>query len=86
VQADVFLLTDTKPNLLAGGRGLTLDRNEPANASLLSDIRSDKHMGWIPAAHVVHVPAARRARPASLDYDLAISTKPGAVRRSPTPG
>lgn len=78
VEADVFLLTDTKPNLLAGGRGLTLDRNEPANASLLSDIRSDKHMGWMPA-HMwftflrLDVPAG------DLDYDLAISTKPGAV-------
>jgi hypothetical protein len=78
VQADVFLLTDAKPNLLAGGRGLSLDRNEPANASLLSDIRSDKHMGWVPA-HMwftflrLDVPAG------DLDYDLAISTKPGAV-------
>ena len=34
----------TKPKLLAGGRGLSLDRNEPANASLLSDLRSDKGM------------------------------------------
>jgi len=78
VKADVFLLTDDKPNLLAGGRGLSLDRNEPANASLLDDLRSDKHMGWIPA-HMwftflrLDVPAG------DLDYDLAISTKPGAV-------
>jgi hypothetical protein len=78
VEADVFLLTDNKPNLLAGGRGLSLDRNEPANASLLSDLRSDKHMGWIPA-HMwftflrLDVPAG------DLDYDLAISTRPGTV-------
>ncbi|HTK16923.1 MAG TPA: DUF2330 domain-containing protein [Acidimicrobiia bacterium] len=78
VQADVFLLNDTKPNLLAGGRGLSLDRSESANASLLSDLRSDKHMGWIPA-HMwftflrLDVPAR------DLDYDLAISTRPGAV-------
>jgi hypothetical protein len=78
VQADVFLLTDNKPNLLAGGRGLSLDRNESANASLLDDLRADKHMGWIPA-HMwftflrLDVPAG------DLDYDLAISTKAGAV-------
>jgi hypothetical protein len=78
VQADVFLLNDTKPQLLAGGRGLSLDRSETANASLLSDLRSDKHMGWIPA-HMwftflrLDVPAR------DLDYDLAISTRPGAV-------
>src|SRR4029079_4557234 len=68
VQADVFLLTDRKPDLLAGGRGLSLDRNEPANDLLLSDLRSDKHMGWIPA-HMwftflkLDVPAG------DLDYD-----------------
>ena len=78
VQADVFLLTDTKPNLLAGGPGLSLDRNESANALLLSDLRSDKHMGWIPA-HMwftflrLDVPAG------DLSYDLAISAKAGAV-------
>jgi hypothetical protein len=78
VEADVFLLTDTKPQLLAGGRGLSLDRNEAANASLLSDLRSDKHMGWIPQKMWftflrLDVPAG------DLDYDLAISTQPGKV-------
>jgi hypothetical protein len=78
VNADVFLLTDTRPKLLAGGRGLSLDRNEPANASLLSDLRSDKGMGWLPS-HMwftflrLDVPAGQ------LGYDLAVSTKPDAV-------
>jgi hypothetical protein len=78
VSADVFLLTDDRPKLLAGGRGLALDRDEQANASLLDDLRSDKGMGWVPA-HMwftylkLDVPAGR------LDYDLAISTQPGAV-------
>ena len=31
VEADVFLLTDDEPDLLAGGPGLSLDRSEPAN-------------------------------------------------------
>jgi hypothetical protein len=78
VSADVFLLTDGRPKLLAGGRGLALDRNESASPSLLADLRSDKGMGWIPA-HMwftylkLDVPAGQ------LDYDLAISTQPGAV-------
>ena len=78
VSADVFLLTDDRPKLLAGGRGLALDRDEPANASLLADLRSDKGMGWVPA-HMwftylkLDVPAGQ------LDYDLAVSTKPGSV-------
>jgi hypothetical protein len=47
VQADVFLLTDDEPGLLAGP-GLRLERSEPASASLLSDLRADKGMSWVP--------------------------------------
>ena len=78
VNADVFLLTDDRPKLLAGGRGLSLDRNEEANVSLLDDLRSDKGMGWIPS-HMwftylkLDVPAGK------LRYDLAVSTRPDAV-------
>ena len=78
VEADVFLLTDTRPKLLAGGGGLSLDRNEQANELLLSDLRADKGMGWIPDKMWftflrLDVPAGE------LDYDLAISTRPDAV-------
>ena len=41
VEADVFLLTDDRPELLAGGPGLTVERSEPASPSLLADLRSD---------------------------------------------
>ena len=41
VEADVFLLTDDEPELLAGGAGLTLDRSEEARDLLLDDLRSD---------------------------------------------
>ena len=60
--ADVFLLTDDRPKLLAGGRGLSLDRNEPANESLLTDLRTDKGMGWVPQHMWFTYPEARRAR------------------------
>ena len=78
VEADVFLLTDTRPKLLAGGGGLSLDRNEQANDLLLSDLRADKGMGWVPDKMWftylrLNVPAGE------LDYDLAISTRPDAV-------
>ena len=80
VDAGVFLLTDRQPKLLAGGGGLSLSRNEPANAQLLDDLRSDKHMGWVPDSmwftylHL-NVPAGH------LGYDLAISqdANPNAV-------
>ena len=80
VEADVFLLTDGQPKLLAGGGGLSLDRNESASAGLLSDLRIDKGMGWVPE-HMwftylkLDVPAGQ------LTYDLAISDQPNSVPR-----
>ncbi len=72
VEADVFLLTDDEPKLLAGGPGLTVDRSESASGSLLADLRSDKGMEWVPTemwlSHLlVDAPAS------DLDYDLAVS-------------
>jgi hypothetical protein len=75
VQADVFLLTDNQPSLLAGGPGLTLARSEPANDLLLSDLRSDVGMEWVPGSMwftYLQVDAEANA----LDYDLAISDDP----------
>jgi hypothetical protein len=78
IDADVFLLTDQRPELLAGGRGLSLNRDEPASASLLSDLRIDKGMSWVPANMWftylrLQVPAGQ------LNYDLATSVKADAV-------
>jgi Uncharacterized protein conserved in bacteria (DUF2330) len=78
VNADVFLLTDDRPEMLAGGRGLSLDRDAPASASLLSDLRIDKGMSWVPSQMWLtflrlQVPAGQ------LGYDLAVSVKPGTV-------
>jgi hypothetical protein len=78
VDADVFLLTDTQPKLLAGGPGLQLDRNEPANALLLSDLRRDKHMEWVPE-HMWFTYLHLNVTAGKLDYDLAISAHPHAV-------
>jgi Uncharacterized protein conserved in bacteria (DUF2330) len=71
VQADVFLLTDEKPDLLAGD-GLSLERSEPANDLLLDDLRSDKNMEWVPEdAWFTYL---KLETPVSdLDYDLATS-------------
>jgi hypothetical protein len=80
VDADVFLLTDNQPKLLAGGTGLSLDRNEQAPTQLLDDLRSDKGMGWVPQQ--MWFTYLRLAVPAGqLDYDLAISDQPTAVPR-----
>ena len=78
VDADVFLLTDERPKLLAGGPGLSVQRNEPASDLLLSDLRSDKGMGWVPddmwlTFLRLEVPAGQ------LDYDLAMAAHPQAL-------
>ncbi|MBA2336552.1 MAG: DUF2330 domain-containing protein [Acidimicrobiia bacterium] len=77
IEADVFLLTEHQPTLLAGGTGLTLDRSEAANDLLLDDLRSDVGMEWLPEEMwlsylTLDSPAAE------LDYDLAVSATPGA--------
>ncbi len=73
VEADVFLLTDDRPALLAGGEGLELARSEEAGDLLLDDLRSDAGMEWVPdEMWFTHMPLEVDA--GDLDYDLAVST------------
>lgn len=75
VEADVFLLTEGKPQLLAGGRGLALERSEWASDDLLDDLRSDTAMAWVPQRMwLTYLPLEVAAE--ELTYDLAISTDP----------
>lgn len=53
VDADLFVLTDDRPWFAPGLTdmpGMRVVRSEPASASLLADLRSDKGMGWLPAS------------------------------------
>jgi hypothetical protein len=83
VDADVFLLTDKAPVMLpspigaarAAGTpiatGLSLERSERAGAQLMTDLRADKGMKWMPRSmwlSFIHV----NAPAATLGYDLAI--------------
>jgi len=82
VNADVFLLTDRRPALLPGddARGLRLQSQERASAGLLSDLRSDKGMAWVPESSwltYLQIDAA----PGELTYDLAVDAS-GADRPS----
>jgi len=73
VDADVFLLTDDRPQLLAGGPGLALERSEAAGPSLLADLRSDKGMEWVPDdMWLTYLRLSTAA--GQLTYDLAMST------------
>lgn len=72
VQADVFLLTDKSPSVLTGP-GVSLARSEPASPSLLSDLRSDHAMGWVPETGWLSYLKVQ-ASAARLRYDMAIDT------------
>jgi Uncharacterized protein conserved in bacteria (DUF2330) len=78
VQADVFLLTDGRPALLAGDPGVEVARSGAAPSGLLADLRSDKGMEWVPDSMwltylQVDAPAA------ALRHDLAVSTRAGTL-------
>jgi hypothetical protein len=82
VNADVFLLTDKRPALLPGNSapGLVLDRQAPASSTLLTDLRTDKGMEWVPQSawlSYLKIDAA----PGQLTYDLAVDAT-GADRPS----
>ena len=86
VEADVYLLTDSEPALLpnagafAQGEGLILDHSASATESLLSDLRSDVGMEWVPdAAWLTKIVVSSNA--GELDFDLAIDAS-GAGRPS----
>ncbi|MGI8794043.1 MAG: DUF2330 domain-containing protein [Acidimicrobiales bacterium] len=73
VEADVFLLTDQQPRLLAGGRGLEVRRSEAASAGLLADLRSDAGMEWVPDT-MWFTYMSLESGAGELTYDLAVST------------
>jgi hypothetical protein len=87
VEADVYLLTDDRPALLpdagtfGANAGLALSHSAPASDLLLTDLRSDVGMEWVPdEAWLTKVVVDTTA--GELVYDLAIDAS-GAGRPSP---
>ncbi len=74
IEADVFLLTEAKPTLLPAPtrKGFKLERSETASDLLLSDLRSDEGMEWLPRSgmHLSYVKIDSKAK--ELTHDLAI--------------
>jgi len=74
ITADVFLLTDHAPTLLpapTGANGIRLDHSASASDGLLSDLRSDRGMEWIPTSGWL-TKVAVDGTAAQLSYDLAV--------------
>ena len=57
IDADVFLLTDEEPRLLAGGGGLTVERSAPAGTALLDGPAVRRRHGMDAELDVAHLPA-----------------------------
>ena len=76
IDADVYLLTDQRPALLPYplANGMRLDHSAPATVSLLTDLRSDKGMDWIPQSGWL-TKIAIAASASQLTYDLAVDAK-----------
>jgi hypothetical protein len=83
IDADVYLLTDARPQMLpapVGVNGMRIDHSAAATASLLNDLRSDKGMDWVPSSAWL-TKVAIDGSAAQLKYDLAIS----ATAAAPSP-
>ena len=90
IQADLYLLTDRRPAMLpnpvnpegSGARGVALAQSGPASAPLLADLRSDKGMGWLPAAGMWLSYLRIDTTAGELTHDLAVDVS---GRASPSP-
>ena len=70
IEADVFLLTPERPELLHG-EGLVLNQSKPADDLLLSDLGSEEGMEWIPAeGWLTHLELSTAAE--NVTYDLSV--------------
>jgi hypothetical protein len=75
VEADVFLLTEKEPELLIPSDGLILERSEAGSDSLISDLRADKGMEWIPENGMWLSYLRVDSLAGDLTYDLAVDVK-----------
>jgi Uncharacterized protein conserved in bacteria (DUF2330) len=92
VQADVYLLTDRRPDTLPQAqranpldddqRGLIQEVSEPASRTLLADLRSDRGMEWLPEDDMWLTYVRVNQIAGELTHDLAIDAS-GYGRPSP---
>ena len=74
ITADVYLLTDRAPALLpvpTGSNGIRLDHSDAATESLLTDLRTDRGMDWVPASAWL-TKVAIDGTASQIGFDLAI--------------
>ena len=82
IEADVFLLTDRRPNMLPlpdFARTMNLEYSEAASPFLLSDLGSDKGMEWVPDEGMWLSKVVVDGKAGDLTHDLAIDPTGTAV-------
>ena len=76
VNADLYVLTDERPSLAAGGTldepGIEIRKSEQASEQLLADLRSDRGMKWLPAKGMWFTALRLEAPAKTVAYDLSI--------------
>jgi hypothetical protein len=73
VQADVYLLTDREPALLPKpDRGVRLEQSRPASRQLLTDLRLDRRMDWLPGSGMWLSYLKVDTTAGALRHDLAV--------------
>jgi hypothetical protein len=76
VDADLFVLSDERPLFapaISEIKGMAVERNEEANTQLLSDLRSDRGMSWLPASGMWFTALKLHTTAGTIDYDLSIN-------------
>ena len=82
VRADVYLLTDRRPALLRPDQGVRLDQSRAASQQLLTDLRLDRGMGWLPGSGMWLSYLTVDTTAGALQHDLAVDAS-GHGRPSP---
>jgi hypothetical protein len=72
IQADVYLLTDRRPALLRPDQGVRIDQSRAASQQLLTDLRLDRGMGWLPGSGMWLSYLEVDTTAGALRHDLAI--------------
>jgi hypothetical protein len=72
VRADVYLLTDRRPALLRPDQGVRLDQSRAASQQLLTDLRLDRGMSWLPDSGMWLSYLTVDTTAGALQHDLAI--------------
>jgi len=75
VDADLFVLTDAAPSFAptpGSTAGMRVLRSEPSDAALLSDLRSDRGMDWLPAKGMWFTAISLHTIASAIGSDLSI--------------